>query len=182
MIIDITYFVGKVNIAQLAQPEVIENVELLISQFEREYLIKTVGLEMTLAIYENVALIDTVVTPPALPPVIDQKWLDLINGSTFEYCGELTEWKGYRNTIRQSVLANYVWIEVIGDKADYDSGVGRVRPKTENATVVSPKRSQVEVWNQMVEWTHAMLGFIADGDYPEYVAQKPFCKVNNYGI
>lgn len=165
MIIDQTYFHGLINIPQLSQPYVSDSVDSFIVEFERDILIKILGLQMYNAFISGLA-----------ESVVQQRWQDLLYGA--EYNGK--EWIGFTNSRKKSLIANYVYYWYTRDQATQTTGVGEAATKTENAVRVCPAGKQVRAWNEMVDWIADLYGFIKykSADYPEFKPQPPICKIN----
>lgn len=75
-LIDQSYFIGSLTIAQLGQPAVLENLGAFINHIEPEILQAALGYELWEDFVDGLS-----------QPSIDQKWLDLRDGVTFESTG-----------------------------------------------------------------------------------------------
>lgn len=85
MIIDYTYFHGKLNLPQVGNTEGRNQVIQFINQFEPEYLKKVLGYDLWKAFTDGISGSGTP----------DQRWLDLLEGSTYTHCGKTREWVGF---------------------------------------------------------------------------------------
>lgn len=85
----------------------------------------------------------------------DQKWLDVRDGADYTYNGV-----GYAFGGLKKLLTPYVYAEFVREDFEKYSGVGALKPKAENADVISPRRMITKGWNKYVE----MLGFSYDED------------------
>jgi hypothetical protein len=76
----------------------------------------------------------------------EQIWLDLRDGGDYVIMGKTYEWVGMKE-----MLIPYIKSEWLHDNYTQLSGIGTVKGKAENATVVNPRRKIAELWN---EFTH----------------------------
>lgn len=130
-IIDQTYFTK----AELKLP--IDNVDAqdYIDIHEPEILKKVLGYALSKEF--QAALADT----PA------QKWLDLRDGKDYtDFAGNLQQYEGIK-----SIIADYVFVQIVGDKQNYTTDSGVKMGSTENAENTSPRYKQVFAQNDMVD-------------------------------
>lgn len=169
MIIDLTYFHGLINIPQLSQPYVSDSVDSFIVEFERDILIKILGLRMYNAFMAGLT-----------ESVVEQRWQDLRDG--VEYNNK--EWMGFANSRKKSLIANYVYYWYTRDQVTQTTGVGESATKTENAVRVSPAGKQTRAWNEMVNWIADLYEFLKykSADYPEFKPQPLICKINSLNL
>ncbi len=126
-LIDKTYFVGELDIANTSNSNVEARLNLFIQKYEAEFLRTLFGLDLYTA---YLAGID--VTAP--DPVPDE-WIAL---QVFE---------GLKNAI-----ACYVYFHYMRDKFTQTVAVGEAKPTAENATIESPAWKITRAWNEMVRW------------------------------
>lgn len=84
MIIDASYFVGKLNLPGAGNTEGLANINLFINDYEDEYLQKVLGYDLWKAFVAGL-----------LEVVPEQKWLDLLEGKEFQYKGRTRKWIGF---------------------------------------------------------------------------------------
>lgn len=83
-----------------------------------------------------------------------EKWQAFING--YEYTTEYdsktitVKWIGLKNSIKQSLIANYIYCKVLEDNAITATNVGTVIANTENSTVVNSNVLISKAWNRML--------------------------------
>jgi hypothetical protein len=80
-LINSSYFVGPLTIAQLGQPAVADNLNLFINRAEPQILEAALGYDLWQDMMEGLQ-----------QPVIDQKWLNLRDGVTFK---AISSWPGW---------------------------------------------------------------------------------------
>lgn len=139
MIIDATYFIGEINIAQLGQPEVLESVNRFIAKYEKKFMREFFGYELS----EKIYLENETPTDPDIALIL--------NGAIVTICGKTYEWLGLKNAEKISPIANYVFFYYTEDLLTNQSGIGQTFNRAENADVVSPDSKLAFVWNEMIE-------------------------------
>lgn len=85
MIIDYTYFYGKLRLPQTGNTEGRTIVEQFIVDYEAEFLKKVLGYELWKAFVEG---IEGSGTP-------DQRWIDLLEGAEYVYHSRTNRWVGF---------------------------------------------------------------------------------------
>jgi hypothetical protein len=85
MIIDSTYFTGKLNLPQTGNTDGLNEVNQFIEIYEPEYLKKALGYSLWKAFTAGIA---------GSGPV-EQRWLDLLEGKEFTYGNALCNWPGF---------------------------------------------------------------------------------------
>ena len=133
-LIDSTYFVGKIAIDNVNEPNspVAESLNTYIESKCRQFLQITLGSDF--------ADFDSNVINGVLKTDAPQKWLDLVNGKD--------EWKGliYTDGIKFSLLADLAYhTYMMDDLSKHD------RINTKNANYVSETHNLVSVWNRFSE-------------------------------
>lgn|SRR5699024_1502275 len=150
-IIDYTYFISEIAVAQRSQDEVLEDLEFKIKKYEKDFLVKMFGFDM----YED--FINGIEQSP-----IEEKWDQLLTGRH--------EWMGFENDEKQSIIANYVYYFYTRDLYLQATGSGNVKPENENSRTMIPVYKQVRAWNEMVDWICVLHKFLRSNisDYPNY--------------
>jgi hypothetical protein len=163
VIIDYTYFTGNLTIAQLSQSEVVADLNILIEREEPAYLKKLLGLGFYRAFEAGIDPISGA----------DQRWLDILQGVEYEYNGTDYEWIGLENSQKQSPIANYIYTKYLEKEVVQSTGIGQVKPATENGSLASITPKVVRAWNEMVDWEYALIRFLHENAaiYPEW---KPY--------
>ena len=133
-LIDLTYFSGEILVAQRSQPEVQESLTKLIAKYEPKILVDLMGKKMYADFTAGIAA----ETPEA-------KWTNLRDGVT-------GEWMGFKNSVKLSLIANYIYCMWCRKENTQTVGIGTVIPKAENAQKVAPVDNYVRAWNEMVDW------------------------------
>src|SRR5688572_2490879 len=169
MLITLAYFEGgNLNIPQLSQLTVREKLQMFIDRFEPEILIDLLGYEMYLDFLAALTL-----------DPIPVKWLRLRDGAQYTYEDRVCFWPGLASVVstanpENSLIANYVYYQLIKTDAKFLTGTGAVTSKTENSKRVSPIDLQVSAWNKMVGLNYKLIEFLNANpeDYPyEYPAK-----------
>jgi hypothetical protein len=176
VIIDSTYFTGNLTIAQISQPEVSDDLDLLIEREEPKYLKLLLGLGFYNAFIAGIDPISGA----------EQRWLDLLYGVEFEYNGRDYQWIGFETDTKQSPIANYVYTEYLKNLVETMTGVGTVKPATENGSLAFASPKIVRAWNEMVEWQKGLILYLRENRiiYPEwkpYSSNWWFLQSSHYG-
>lgn len=179
MLIDKTYFIGEINIAQLSQPAVQAALTLFIEKREPEYLEKALG-------YEFYQLFTAGITAE------EQRYEDLRDGAEYNNSdGHLKKWKGLITTDKRSPIANYIYYWHMRDNVTFTAGTGEKEGKSDNAGNASPAIKMIRAWNEMVDWTIALYDYLLykkdeDGEliYPEFDIDQvtPIEKMNIFNL
>jgi len=161
MFIDKTYFVGEINIPSTGNASVLERLNFFIAKYEEELLRALLGDGLYVAFKDGIAIADP-----------DQKWKDLRDGKDYQdTTGRAMRFLGlYRNDIKQSLIANYVYYWWMRDKASITTHVGEADAKTDGADKVNPGQKMCRAWNEMVQWNRSLVMFldINQETYPEW--------------
>lgn len=84
MIIDHTYFIGKLNLPQAGNTEGVTLIESFIQVYEPEYLTKVLGIDLYKAFIAGLQ-----------EDPIPDKWLNLLVGAEFQYKSHTHKWDGF---------------------------------------------------------------------------------------
>jgi hypothetical protein len=141
-IIDTSFFVGDIEIANVNQEEIAADLNQSIKTYEREVLIQLLGYTL----YKELA---------AATPVTGDKWDKLINGEDFSYTlnGRTVEtnWPGLKGYEKKSPIAYYVYFMHRRKRSSYNAGVGQeVEPKTDNSIKGNLYAKLVFIWNEFI--------------------------------
>lgn len=160
MIIDYTYFNGQITIAQRSQPEVRADLDTLIERLEPRYLKLLLGLGFYNAFIAGIEPISGA----------EQRWLDILNGIEYEKNGRYYQWIGFENDLKQSPIANYIYTKYVEKEVEQATGIGIVKPATENGSLASATPKIVRAWNEMVVWQRGLIRYLDENRsvYPEW--------------
>lgn len=142
-LIDATYFVGDIEIPNIAQAPVAADLLKSITLHEKEVLIDLLGY--TLYKELQVAI--------ALPYTAGDKWGKLINGEefSFELDGETinTKWDGLKGFEKKSLIAYNIYFYHRRKRASYMSGSKtEVEAESENSVKTSLSEKLIYIWNE----------------------------------
>ena len=152
-IIDDTYFQApKREIANLNEADSRSFVELeqLIDYKCRLFLLYFLTAE-------EVAELESYLTDGLFPEDttdIPQKWIDLVNGATYEHQNVSFIWNGLKyskGTFKGSIMADFVYYHWLVENVSYMTGTGDTKANPKGATSVNPTQRVVRVWNDFVE-------------------------------
>lgn len=90
---------------------------------------------------------------PLVTTGIPQKWIDLVNGTTYTSNDVDLVWNGLiysKGTYKGSVLADYVYSFWLESQASYMTGVGDAKGQPKGAILVNPTQRIITVWNDFV--------------------------------
>lgn len=146
MLIDATYFIGELAIANRDQPSVLASINLFIAKYEPKYLKLVMGDTLYAAYLAGIE-----------EDPIPAKWTNLQNVIRV-------------SSTKDSAIAGYVYWWYMRDMASQTVGMGQVKPAAENAIMVSNIDKMTRAWNEMSEQTMKIAKFIMDNptDYPNY--------------
>ncbi len=85
---------------------------------------------------------------------IPQKWIDLVNGTTYTLNDVSLVWNGLtysKGTYKGSLLADYVYYYWLTENVSYMTGVGDAKANPKGANLVNPTQRIVTVWNEFVK-------------------------------
>lgn len=90
---------------------------------------------------------------PLLPGYVPQKWIDLVNGVTYQVNNFTLKWNGLIYSLgisKQSLLADYVYSFWLESQASYMTGVGDAKGQPKGSVLVNPTQRYVNTWNDFV--------------------------------
>lgn len=144
-------FIGEQNIPNTDEAPTAEKVEWFIDEYEPQLLEVLFGSVLYADYLAGIAL-----------DPIDIKWTSL------------------QDKAKRAIVC-YVYYYFINDNITYNSGVGNVKAKAENAASAQSWDKMVKAWNTMVKQNVKVREFISDGDYetnftdlPQYVWELDF--------
>lgn len=151
LIISNSYFTRDIAVPQLGNDLLLTDFASWLTAYELEYLEKALGYSFA---HELIAGLSE--------DPVNAKWLDLINGKTYEVDGVQYRWEGLKNqTLLKSAIADYVYFFYSRDKVSQQSGYGGENRQTgENATGSSIQRRSATVWNRMIKTTREMWNYL----------------------
>jgi hypothetical protein len=136
--IDSTYFIGEILITD--KTAIAADLDQAIAQYEKGILISGLGYE----------LYQLTVNNPTIEP-----YKSLIEGAefelTFEGITQTIKWEGFKNSIKESLIAYYTYYRWEERNFLKPSGVGIIKPMAENSQVMPPNIKMVQAWNNFVK-------------------------------
>jgi hypothetical protein len=156
MIIDYSFFTGKLNLPQTGNTEGRNLVDEFIETYETEYLKKSLGYELWKAFADG--------TEGSGDP--DQRWKDLLEGKEFEHNDRLYEWIGFE----KKPIQNYVYYKLLENEASNTTLIGEVSSNADNSKRVSFVSKMISAWNEMVVEDLILYRFLCANEsiYPEW--------------
>lgn len=156
MIIDYTKFTGKLTLPQTGNSDGLALVNEFIDTYEPEYLQNVLGYDLWKAFDEG--------TQGSGTP--DQRWIDLLEGKEFDYCGTTLKLIGFNN----APIQNYVYYQFLDNEASNTTLTGGSTPASENAKRVNSIDKMVDAWNRMVTYNEILWKFLQKYEdvYPEW--------------
>lgn len=170
-IIDETYFQSpkrEVPNLEEADSKTFAELELLIDEKCRSLLLDFLTFEQVTELESY--LVDGLLPDP--PTGVPQKWIDLINGTTYEKNGVTLIWNGLiysKGTYKGSLLADYVYYYWLTEMASYMTGVGDAKANPKGANLVNPTQRVVNTWNDFVKAYQGFNGYCSDISYNNLV-------------
>lgn len=158
MIIDYSYFIGKINLPQTGTTDGRTDVEGFIQTHEPEYLQKVLGYDLWKAFTDGIAG----------SGAVDDRWNKLLQGAEFTYNSRNSVWPGFE--AKPSPISQYVYYRQQEDAASDTVLAGTSTGATDNATRVSPLPKMIDAWNKMVELNILLWNFLYANKalYPEW--------------
>jgi hypothetical protein len=136
MLVSVNDFIIEINIPNTDETAVIENLQGFINKYEPRYLTQLLG---------------------------DALYTDFKAGLVIEPIP--AKWQSLKDNISIEQIASFVFFYYIRSKNSYNSGLNViVKPKSENATAISPIITQVDVWNDMVDASYTSAKYIQDNN------------------
>ena len=145
MLIDKSYFTGKINIPNLEQdtvnPDLITNnnsFDRLIKEYTFKYLVDVFGFKVANEILDEVEPDGTVKASA------EQKYKDLING--------VDKWRGLRyevQGVKYSQIAYYVYCQWVYENQTQLTDIGNTIDNAEKANVVNSWNKFNDAWREM---------------------------------
>jgi len=117
-------------------PNVGSELDSLISEIERPFIIELLGIESATEL--EVALLDL--------NNADQKWKDLVEGVNYTIDTIVYRFDGLRGNNKESLLAYYVFCKYMEQDESTYSTTGVVRSDASNAHSFSPSRKYLDCW------------------------------------
>jgi hypothetical protein len=171
-LIDVSYFVGNLNVPNTGDSAIAETVNWFIGKYEAIFLQKALGYPLYKAYL-------------AAPD--DQRFLDIINGKEYtDHQGYTAKWNGLIEIVvpgvpasgsdpevpaqKESIIANFVYYWYQRYNVTQTTGIGEIRTEGENAIIVSPRKKMVSAWNEIHSKMKTLLEFIDANQtaYPEW--------------
>ena len=182
MLLDKSYFIGSLTIAQLGQKAVVDSLTVFINNIEPEILQAALGYDLYTAFKEGLEV--------GSGEEIEQRWLDLRDGVMFtNISGYKRKWKGLANDeTKDSAHAGLIWEAFIQNQVIQATGVGLVQTQPENAEVIDPTPRLCEVHNQSYRdlktlWEYLEVNITTFTEYDTtQIDRKYFTYINQFGI
>ena len=169
-LIDYTYFVGEIQIPNLATPELQSRINWFINQYEIKMLREWMGEDMYRDFMDALGLngsgFDNV-TDGQANEGMDPWWAQLLNG--VEYVGldeRKHKWKGIvclqddYNTSKTAPSAYFVYYWYMRDAVTQTTGNGEIFKQAENGIIISPRQKVVTAWQKVVDWAHDFIWYM----------------------
>jgi len=121
---------------------------------------------------------------PLLPDYVPQKWIDLVNGTTYTINGVDLVWNGLiysLGTSKQSLLADYVYSIWLETQSSYMTGVGDAKGNPKGANLVNPTQRIVNVWNEFVKQYQMVWTYSNGYEWFNY-SLYPICYIKNSNV
>lgn len=190
-LIDQTYFVADLQIANVDNDSILQRLQFFIDKYEAEFLKNVFGYELY-----SLLFVELEAKEDDDSYVYSTRFENIING--IEYTGtdnRLHKWRGltFQNeegNVKQSCIANYVYWHFVKDQNSQSVGLGEVKAQAQNALNVSPAVKMARAWNEMSTMLSELYYFLDANreTYPEWVndnhiwRQRQFAPVNIFGI
>ncbi len=166
MVINATYFVGPLAIAQISQAAVQGTVNDYIELHGVEFLSKALGQSLANAYLLGIDV--------GSDEVIEDRWEFLKQGGSFTNNSGLgRKWVGFDSgeLFPLNPVAAYVWFHLQRDKAIQMAGIGAVVAEAENAQRMAPAQPLSMAWNHMSKAIYTLHEYLRANEslYPELV-------------
>jgi hypothetical protein len=167
-LIDKTYFKGILKIPTNTYLDAA--IAEAITAYEDEILKKLLGYPLWKEF--NTAYLASIAQSPV---ALEQKWLDLKNGAeiTFDFYRKsvTTKWEGLTNTLKNSLIANYVFYNYISNDILSKAGSVEFSPKAEMPQVLDPSSCLIPAWNRMIDMYGETPSDYYDFGFPDDIDQ-----------
>ena len=164
---DYTYFVGDIVIPNTSVPAIQERVNHFINKYEKECLIKALGVELF-----NAFVADSTSGTPVVPPASQTRMQDITFGCPYEdFGGNPQVWDGLIDTTNKiSPLSNYIYCEFEYASALQTTGVSTGVMNTNAGVSVAPSEKIERASSIMAEKFRSLAFFLWSKQdvYPEY--------------
>lgn len=169
MIVNSSYFINKLALPQVGNPEGLIAVNNFIRQYESEFLECALGFDLWQAFVSGIE--------DSSP---EDRWTWLLEGQNYTINGRNGTWRGFENHDKLSPIANYVFYQFMDNKAVDFVLTGNVVSSTDNNRTVNGVDRMIDTWNRMVDMNHDLLNYLRANKalYPEW--KECFCRVNFY--
>jgi hypothetical protein len=139
MFIDSSYFVGEINIPNISANATA--VSQAIELYEKEILIQLLGYKLY-----SLLVADCVNGVPAT-----QIYIDLVNGAEFVRADSdvALKWEGLKNSLKQSLLAYYVFYKYVERDVTHLSGAGVILTPDGSGSRASSVNKMCNAWERM---------------------------------
>lgn len=154
MLIDRSYFIGPLTIAQVEHKAVNDNLTVFINRHEPAVLQAALGYDLYSSFTDGLDV--------GSGEDIEQLWIDLRDGKSFTNTSNQPRvWNGFaNNTTKLSAHAGFIYWEYFDDLASQVSGVGMTQTDAENAKVVSPMPKMIKAWNSSLKQIEVLWEFL----------------------
>lgn len=103
--------------------------------------------------YELFTDLDSNITNGVLNELAPDKWLNLVNGCTYDIGSDTYKWQGLifnEGTVKQSLLADLVYYYYLENEAYKNTGIGLVTVTSKNSNNVNYGQSLSMSWNNFL--------------------------------
>lgn len=140
-----------ISVEPTDSPSSQSELDFFIEEYERELLLNALGVVLYGEL--ETALLDL--------PNADQKWKDLVDGTTYiDPNGNNKIWEGLKGyNGKRSLIAYYVFTEYLRNDNETYSTVGTVKNDAKNATNVGATPKFIKAYNKFLEAYQGDLGY-----------------------
>jgi hypothetical protein len=194
-LIDVTYFVGEINIPNAGTGGPVDSLVLrLIGDYESKFLRLALGEALYDSFMSGLELqADGTYNKADKGVAVDtvaQKWKDLLNGASYtDSNGQKRKWKGFVRLLDgspalESPIAHYIYFYFMKTSATQTTSMGEAQANAENAQMVSPRFKMTAAWNRMHEEVRELLRFLKANitTYSEWTFEDQFCTLQDLGF
>lgn len=162
-LIDESFFRGEINIPNSTNPAILERINWFIQKYEPLCLGQILGYNLHTAFIAGLASV------PQNPLMVkikdgtvyttnynrDYKWIGLVD-----------------STLKQSLIANFVYFYYMKDDTSKTTNLGTNIPKQELAVSVSPAEKMIRAWNEFSKQARELRDYLnansVKASYPTY--------------